>query len=74
MVLSEGLTEIDCSVGVGAVTERTALPLMDPEVAVMVEVPWATPVARPEEFTVATFGIDEFHATDDDNVFEVPSL
>jgi hypothetical protein len=63
--------EIDGFTGVTAIetrpvaeTLRDAVPLMLPDVAVMVALPLATPVARPEEFTVATLVADELQVTD----------
>lgn len=46
-----GVTAMD--VRVGAVTVRSAEPLIEPEVAVMVEVPAASVVASPAELMVA---------------------
>jgi hypothetical protein len=40
-----------------------AVAVSDPEVAVIVDVPLATAVTRPEEFTVATAASDEAHVT-----------
>lgn len=45
-------------VSTGAVTVNAAEPLMVPEVAVIVAVPWATPVAKPA-LTVATEVADD---------------
>ena len=42
-----GVTEMEVSVGVALVTVSAAVPEMLPDVAVMVDVPAATPVARP---------------------------
>ena len=41
----------------------SAVPLADPEVAVIVAVPSATEVTRPLEDTVATDALDELHDT-----------
>lgn len=45
------------------VTVRVALPELFPEVAIMVEVPAATPVARPVLLTDATDVLDELQMT-----------
>ena len=50
------------------VTVRTAVPEMSPEVAVMVEAPVPTPVAKPALETVAV------EVTDDDQVTELVRL
>ena len=47
----------------GTATVTAAVPFADPEVAVIVAVPSATEVTRPEEDTVATDALDEFHVT-----------
>ena len=51
-----------------AVTVKAAVPDIDPDVAVMVEAPMATPVARPwlpgELDTVAADVFDEDHVTE----------
>ena len=44
-------------------TVTVAVALTDPEIAVMVAVPSATEVTRPEEETVATDALDELHDT-----------
>ena len=48
----------------GTATVTAAVPLADPDVAVMVAVPSATEVTRPEEETVATDALDELHVTE----------
>jgi hypothetical protein len=48
---------------VDEVTVRVVLPEIEPEVAVMLEVPTATAVARPLLLTVATRVLDEFQVT-----------
>ena len=54
-----GVTAMETSVAV--VTVRVAAGLVTPaDVAVMLEVPTATAVARPEELMVATAGVAEF--------------
>jgi len=57
-----GVTAIETSVA--AVTLSEAVPLTDPDVAVMVVVPLATPVALPFTSTVATEVVDELHVTE----------
>ena len=42
-----------------AVTVRTVEPVIPPEVALMVDVPVATPAARPVPLTVAVAGVSE---------------
>src|SRR5262245_15474196 len=44
-------------------TVSVVLPLTDPEVAEIVVVPPATPVASPDALTVATDGVDEAQVT-----------
>ena len=44
-----------------------ALPITDPEAAEMFAVPVATPLVRPNEFTVATLGADDDHVTEVNN-------
>jgi hypothetical protein len=58
-----GVTAIETSVA--PVTVRLALPVTDPEVAEMVAVPAATPLAKPDEFT------DAVPVAEDDQVTEV---
>jgi len=62
IVESPGPTAIDTRVA--AVTVRDVLPLTLPDVAVMVVIPAATPVASPVEFMVATLVAEELHCTD----------
>jgi hypothetical protein len=57
-----GVTAIDTSVA--AVTVSDAVPLTDPDVAVIVVVPALTPDASPPELTLATELDNEFHVTD----------
>ncbi len=52
------------SAGAGTATVTAAVPFADPEVAVIVAVPSATEVTRPEEDTVATDADDELHVTE----------
>ena len=48
----------------GALTVRTALPVIEPDVAVMVVFPVAMPKASPAALTEATAGADEVQATE----------
>jgi hypothetical protein len=50
--------------GGGLETVTGSLPLIEPEAAVMVAVPAATPETSPEPFTVATAVGEELHVTD----------
>jgi hypothetical protein len=52
-----GVTAMDCNVG--AVIVSTVDPVMAPEVALMVDVPVATPLANPPAVIVATDGVAE---------------
>ena len=52
---------------------REMLPTSPATVAVMVVVPVASPVAKPDELTVATAALDEDHATPEESAFVVPS-
>ena len=56
-----GVTAIDCRTA--AVTVRTVEPVIPPRVALMVEVPVATAVARPPLEMVATEVVAEAHVT-----------
>jgi hypothetical protein len=56
-----GVTEMEDRVA--EFTVRVVLPEILPEMAVMVEVPAATAVARPLPLTVATEGLDEVQLT-----------
>jgi len=60
IVAFPGVTAIDTSTG--AVTASAAEPVMLFIVAVRVEAPIVTPVARPPALIVATLGADELHA------------
>lgn len=60
-----GVTAIETSVA--PVTVRLALPVTDPEVAEMVAVPAATPLAKPDEFTDAVPVAEDDHVTDVSN-------
>jgi hypothetical protein len=57
-----GVTAIDTSVA--AVTVSEAVPLTDPDVAVIVVVPALTPAASPPELMLATEVDDELQVTD----------
>jgi hypothetical protein len=60
-----GVTLIDTSVA--AVTISDAVPLTDPDAAVIVDVPALTPAASPFESTLATELADELHVTEVSN-------
>lgn len=66
-----GVTVMDCSDT--GLTVRSVLAEMVPEVAVMVDVPPITAVARPEALIVATAVVPEFHVTEV-NVCADPSV
>ena len=59
---------------VAGVTVSVVLPDLIPEVAVMTEVPVATPVARPPGFTIATPNVPDDQVTDAVMSCEVPSV
>ena len=54
-----GVTAIEASAG-GA-TVSVVDPTMEPEVALMLVLPWASVLAKPALLTVAIVGCDEFH-------------
>jgi hypothetical protein len=56
------------------VTVRFAVPVTDPTVALMLDVPIAAPVASPPDVIVATPGADELHVTDELRCFVLPSV
>jgi hypothetical protein len=56
------------------VTVRFAVPVTDPEVALMLVVPIAQPVAIPPAAIIATYGSDELHVTDAVRFFLLLSL
>ena len=56
-----GVTDMEDRVD--GVTVRVVFPEMVPEVAVMVDLPNATPVARPLPFTFATDILDDLQVT-----------
>ena len=60
-----GVTAIEDSVGVALVTVRAAVPEMLPEVALMVDEPAATPIARPATEMVAAAGLLLDQVTDE---------
>ncbi len=67
-----GVTAIDCSVA--AVTVSKVEPLIDDDVAVIVEVPTPAPVARPAALIVAVVVVPELHVTVLVRFCVVPSL
>jgi hypothetical protein len=67
-----GVTAIDCSVA--AVTVSKVEPLMDDDVAVIVEVPTPAPVARPAALIVAVVVVPDDHVTVLVRFCVVPSL
>jgi hypothetical protein len=67
-----GVTAIDCNVA--AVTVSKVEPLMDDDVAVIVEVPTPAPVARPAALIVAVEVVPEDQVTVDVRFCVVPSL
>src|SRR5271167_2312160 len=67
-----GVTAIDCSVA--AVTVRSVEPLIDDDVAEIVEVPTAAPLARPAALIVAVAVVPEDHVTLDVTFCVEPSL
>ena len=56
-----GVTENNTSAG--GMTDSSVVPLMDPEAALIVVLPTATPVTRPPVEIVATDVVFEFHVT-----------
>src|ERR1700727_1929797 len=67
-----GVTAIDCNVA--AVTVSTVDPLIDADVAVIVEVPTPAPLARPAALIVAIEVVPELHVTVPVRFCVVPSL
>jgi hypothetical protein len=67
-----GVTAIDCNVA--AVTVSKVEPLIDDDVAVIVEVPTPAPVARPAALIVAVVVVPELHVTVLVRFCVVPSL
>jgi hypothetical protein len=60
-IVIEGLAGVTAIETNAAVTVSAAVPETEPEVAVIVEDPAATPVANPLELTVATLVLEEVH-------------
>ena len=58
----------------GAPTVSVADPLIVPEAAVIVALPWAAPEAKPEPLTLATVGDDEVQVTEVVRFCVLPSL
>jgi hypothetical protein len=67
-----GVTAIDCNIA--AVTVSKVEPLMDDDVAVIVEVPTPAPVARPAALIVAVVVVPDDQVTVDVRFCVVPSL
>jgi hypothetical protein len=67
-----GVTAIDCSVA--AVTVSKVEPLIDDDVAVIVELPTPAPVARPTALIVAMVVVPEVQVTVDVRFCVEPSL
>src|SRR5580698_2783626 len=67
-----GVTAIDCSVA--AVTVRVVEPLIEDDVALIVEVPTPAPLASPEALIVAVVVVPEVQVTVDVRFCVVPSL
>ncbi len=66
-----GVTAMDCNTA--GVTVSVTLPLIVPDVALMTEVPAATPVASPLALMPATVGVADDQATEVEMSFVVPS-
>jgi hypothetical protein len=62
MLEPAGVTAIETRVA--PVTVRVAVPVTEPDFALMVEEPTPTPLARPAELMVAMAGADEVHVTE----------
>jgi hypothetical protein len=58
----------------GPVTVRMEVPLIEPDMAVMLLVPWPTPVARPALDMVATVVVDDVHVAEFVRFCVLPSL
>ena len=74
-------TRIDALAGVTAMeasvagpTTKIVEPVIRPDVALIVVVPWLTPVARPAGLIVATPSVVELHVTGSGRVCLLPSL
>jgi hypothetical protein len=74
MLGDAGETAMDVTVTVAAVTVSVAVAVNPSAVALMVEVPAATPVASPVELTVAAVVFDEVHVTPEVSAPVVPLL
>ena len=75
IVAGVGIDATEIDVNVAAVTVKVAAgEIIPPKVAVMAEVPAATPVARPFSPTVATAGVPEIQLADVVTSRDVPSL
>ena len=61
--LSPTMTAMIVSAGAGIATVTAAVPLAEPDVAVIVAVPSATEVTEPDDETVATDEADVAHET-----------
>ena len=61
--LSPTITAMIVSAGAGIATVTAAVPLAEPDVAVIVAVPSATEVTEPDDETVATDEADVAHDT-----------
>jgi hypothetical protein len=61
--LSATITAIMVSAGAGIATVTAAVPLAEPDVAVIVAVPSATEVTEPDDKTVATDAADDDQET-----------
>ena len=61
--LSPTMTAMIVSAGAGIATVTAAVPLAEPDVAVIVAVPSATEVTEPDEETDATDAADDDHDT-----------
>jgi hypothetical protein len=59
---------------VPVVTIKAAVPLVDPDVAVIVAFPAATAVARPALLTPITLGLDDTHVLEAVRVCVLPSV
>ena len=59
-----GVTAIDTKVGAAAKNVMVVEPNIEPELAVMVELPGPAPDARPLLVTLATAALDEVHVAE----------
>ena len=65
--------EIAIDFNTTALTVRFAEPVIEPDAALIITVPAATPDAKPVEETVAVVDADDVQATDVDKSLVVPS-